>query len=77
MKTVSNLIIRALFSCYQLVVSPALHALAGPGAGCRFEKTCSQFALESLLEFGVIRGGWRAVRRMMTCNPWANPGRSN
>ncbi len=40
---------------------------------CRFEPSCSAYALESIRRYGAARGGWRALRRIARCNPW-NPG---
>ncbi len=41
---------------------------------CRFTPTCSQYAIEALEKYGVIRGGWMALCRLMRCNPFS--GRS-
>lgn len=41
---------------------------------CRFTPTCSQYAVEALTEFGVIRGGWLAVVRLLKCGPWHDGG---
>ena len=59
---------------YQLTVSPSLHALAGPGAGCRFSPTCSHYALEALAAHGALRGGFLATRRVLRCHPWGAHG---
>ncbi|MCG0238454.1 MAG: membrane protein insertion efficiency factor YidD [Firmicutes bacterium] len=53
---------------YQVVLSP----LKG-GPTCRFYPTCSQYALEAVERYGVIRGGWLAVRRILRCHPF-HPG---
>jgi hypothetical protein len=39
-----------------------------PGS-CRFEPTCSQYALTALRRHGALRGGWLAVRRIARCHP--------
>jgi putative membrane protein insertion efficiency factor len=52
---------------YQYALSP----LAGPA--CRFYPSCSQYALEAVGRFGVLRGGWLAARRLARCHPF-NPG---
>jgi putative membrane protein insertion efficiency factor len=52
---------------YQRVVSPWL-----PPA-CRFSPTCSEYARLALLEHGVVRGAWLAVRRLARCHPF-HPG---
>jgi putative membrane protein insertion efficiency factor len=41
---------------------------------CRFTPTCSQYAVEALTEFGLIRGGWLATVRLLKCGPWHNGG---
>lgn len=37
---------------------------------CRFMPTCSQYAVEALREYGLIRGTWLAVIRLGKCGPW-------
>ena len=41
---------------------------------CRFTPTCSQYAVEALAEFGLIRGGWLATVRLLKCGPWHRGG---
>jgi putative membrane protein insertion efficiency factor len=41
---------------------------------CRFTPTCSQYAVEALTEFGLMRGGWLALVRLLKCGPWHNGG---
>lgn len=41
---------------------------------CRFTPTCSQYAVEALTEFGLIRGGWLAAVRLLKCGPWHGGG---
>lgn len=41
---------------------------------CRFTPTCSQYAVDALTEFGMLRGGWLAVVRLVKCGPWHNGG---
>ena len=52
---------------YKALISPMLPP------SCRFTPTCSSYALTSLERYGVIRGGWLAVKRIGRCHPW-NPG---
>ena len=63
----------AFVRVYQLTVSPAIHAVFGPGCGCRFEPTCSCYAREALSKHGFLVGAWMALRRIFRCHPW-NPG---
>lgn len=53
---------------YQLTLSPFL------GRQCRYEPTCSVYAEEALRRFGVLRGGWLAVKRLGRCHPWGGTG---
>ncbi|QUR69485.1 membrane protein insertion efficiency factor YidD [Mycobacterium spongiae] len=43
-------------------------------ASCRFVPTCSQYAVDALTEYGVIRGGWLTVARLAKCGPWHRGG---
>jgi putative membrane protein insertion efficiency factor len=53
---------------YRLIFSPWV------GHSCRYEPTCSAYALEALQTHGGLRGGWLALRRILRCNPWGNCG---
>ena len=59
---------------YQCAVSPVLHALLGPSAGCRFHPTCSEYAREAMVRHGVGRGGWLTAKRLCKCQPWGPCG---
>jgi putative membrane protein insertion efficiency factor len=37
---------------------------------CRFTPTCSQYAVEAVAEYGLVRGGWFAALRLLKCGPW-------
>ena len=52
---------------YRVVLSPWV------GHGCRYQPTCSAYALEALEKHGAIKGSWLAVSRIARCNP-LNPG---
>ncbi|MBX7433737.1 membrane protein insertion efficiency factor YidD [Mycobacterium sp. Y57] len=41
---------------------------------CRFTPTCSQYAVDAVTEFGVLRGGWLALVRLVKCGPWHGGG---
>jgi hypothetical protein len=40
---------------------------------CRFYPTCSQYAIESIKKYGVIKGGIKSIKRILRCHPF-NPG---
>lgn len=54
-----------LIGAYQQLLSPLL------GRNCRYLPTCSHYAYEAVGRYGVIRGGWMAVRRLGRCHPFA------
>ena len=58
----------ALVWLYRILISPWL------GDNCRYEPTCSKFALEALREHGAFRGTWLAARRIGRCHPWGGSG---
>jgi putative membrane protein insertion efficiency factor len=68
------LLARFLIRGYQLLVSPVLSFLGGPGSGCRFQPTCSVYFLEALERHGFIRGMWLGVCRLGRCHPWGGQG---
>ena len=53
---------------YQLIVSPML------GSNCRFMPTCSEYALESLKAYGLIKGTFLTIKRIRKCHPWRSHG---
>jgi hypothetical protein len=59
---------------YRLVISPLKQFLFGPLARCRYEPSCSAYALECVREHGAIRGGWLALKRLCRCHPWGGCG---
>lgn len=73
MNVAQHLLIAGL-RLYRATISPLLAALTGPGAGCRFEPTCSIYALEAVRRHGAGRGAWLALRRLARCHPWGGCG---
>ena len=58
------LVVRA----YQLALSPFT------GGACRFEPSCSNYALEAIETHGALKGAALAARRLARCHPFAHPG---
>jgi len=57
-----------LVRCYQRCLSPLIPPC------CRFEPTCSNYAIEAFRKKGLIRGLFLAVWRILRCNPWGKGG---
>jgi hypothetical protein len=64
----ANKLLVAVIRLYQLVVSPWL------GPACRFEPSCSSYAIEAVQRHGPIRGPWLAARRLARCHPFGDHG---
>jgi putative membrane protein insertion efficiency factor len=47
---------------------------AHAGARCRFDPSCSHYAETVIVRDGIVRGGWKAVKRIARCNPSVRPG---
>jgi len=45
-----------------------------PHGFCRFYPTCSQYGVESIQKYGIIKGGIKTMWRVMRCNPWNKGG---
>lgn len=53
---------------YQWFISPLL------GQNCRHEPTCSQYAIEAIKEWGVLKGVFLGAKRLSKCHPWGTFG---
>ena len=53
---------------YRVAISPWL------GARCRYQPTCSSYAIEALQVHGALKGSWLAARRIGRCHPWGGSG---
>ncbi len=58
----------AIVKAYRLLLSPWL------GNGCRFEPTCSRYAIEALEKHGAGMGSYLAAGRILRCHPWCDGG---
>jgi putative membrane protein insertion efficiency factor len=47
---------------------------AGRPSPCRFDPSCSSYALEALEQHGAARGSWLSARRIARCHPWGGHG---
>jgi|TARA_B110000263_G_scaffold4714_1_gene3992 putative membrane protein insertion efficiency factor len=53
---------------YQRFISP----LVGPS--CRFHPTCSEYSIQAITKYGVVKGTALSVKRILRCNPWGGSG---
>jgi uncharacterized protein len=53
---------------YQRLISPALPRR------CKYEPTCSHYAIRAVREYGILRGLVLATWRVLRCNPWSDGG---
>ena len=61
-------LLSALVYVYRATLSPLL------GPSCRFEPSCSAYALEALDRHGAMRGSWLGLRRVLRCHPFHAAG---
>lgn len=64
LRRVSQAVLRA----YQLTLSPLL------GPRCRYEPSCSEYAIEAIERHGVARASWLTTKRLCRCHPWGGHG---
>jgi len=66
-KIINNIALLPVFF-YKAVISPLKPAT------CRYTPTCSQYAIDAVRKYGVFKGGWLALRRLLRCHPWGGSG---
>lgn len=57
----------SIIKVYQKLIS------ANTPRTCRFYPTCSQYSIEAIGKYGVVKGGFKSIKRILRCNPF-NPG---
>ena len=62
MKIFSKILIKLIY-IYQLILSPLL------GNNCRYLPTCSQYFIDSLKEYGILKGSILGTKRIFSCHP--------
>ena len=53
---------------YQILISPLL------GSNCRFQPTCSKYCMDSLKVWGLFKGLYLSMKRIIKCHPWGGKG---
>lgn len=61
-------LLMGIVKAYRLLLSPWL------GSACRFEPTCSVYALQALELHGAAKGSYLTLRRLGRCHPWCSGG---
>ena len=61
-------------SALHLVVRAYRRLTAGRPSPCRFDPSCSAYALDALEGHGAVRGSWLTARRIARCHPWGGHG---
>ncbi|MCC6815314.1 MAG: membrane protein insertion efficiency factor YidD [Saprospiraceae bacterium] len=62
------LLVKIPVRLYQILLSPLL------GKNCRFNPSCSNYMLQSLDEWGLLKGTWLGLKRISRCHPWGGTG---
>ncbi|HEY9826916.1 MAG TPA: membrane protein insertion efficiency factor YidD [Stenomitos sp.] len=63
-----QVILLGLIHAYRRLVSPLLPP------SCRYQPTCSAYALDAIRQHGAIAGSWLALKRILRCHPWSAGG---
>tara|TARA_B100001057_G_scaffold97065_1_gene93728 strand:+ start:155 stop:403 length:249 start_codon:yes stop_codon:yes gene_type:complete len=67
MKFLTFILIK-LIKGYRFLLSPIL------GHSCRYLPTCSEYSIEALKEFGLVKGIYVSIKRILSCHPWGKGG---
>tara|TARA_E500000331_G_C16690654_1_gene469520 strand:+ start:34 stop:273 length:240 start_codon:yes stop_codon:yes gene_type:complete len=67
MNILTHIIIKFI-KVYKFLISPLL------GHSCRYLPTCSEYSIEALKQFGLIKGAFMSIKRILSCHPWGKGG---
>ena len=57
-----------LVKIYQNIISPLFPPT------CRYSPTCSEYAIQSLKKYGLVKGVYLSIKRIVNCHPWGGSG---
>ena len=57
-----------LINTYRTFISPLLPPR------CRYTPTCSDYSMQAIQKYGALKGGWLALKRILSCHPWGGHG---
>lgn len=66
-----NTIINFLLKLYKTVFSPIFHFM---GSECKFYPTCSEYTKQAIEKYGIMKGIWLGIKRILKCNPFSKGG---
>ena len=71
-----KLFVIKIIKIYQKTISPdhGFFKFLHPYGYCRFKPTCSEYAISAIEKYGIIKGGIKAIWRVLRCNPWNKGG---
>ncbi|RKJ03623.1 membrane protein insertion efficiency factor YidD [bacterium D16-54] len=69
MERIVRRLLVVLIRGYQIFLSPLKMR-----THCIYTPTCSQYAIEALQKYGVMKGLWLSMKRILRCHPWAEGG---
>jgi putative membrane protein insertion efficiency factor len=61
-------VMQGCIRAYQLFLAPIF------GTGCRFQPSCSSYAMDAIECHGPLKGAWLGFWRILRCNPWGGSG---
>ncbi len=61
-------LVLAMIRGYQRYISPCFPP------SCRFTPTCSQYGIQAIERYGLLRGGWLSLKRLLRCHPFHRDG---
>ncbi|MDQ3098343.1 MAG: membrane protein insertion efficiency factor YidD [bacterium] len=58
-----------MIKLYQKYISPLLHNLLGTENACRFYPSCSDYTRQAIQKYGIFKGTYKGILRIVRCNP--------
>lgn len=65
-----NNVVIFVLKAYQAGISPLIKQALGAEKQCRFEVTCSQYAVEAYKNYNLFKASYLSVKRVVSCNPF-------
>ncbi len=63
-----KILILKIIKFYQIFISPVF------GKVCRFYPSCSQYSYIAVRKYGIVKGMWKGIKRILKCHPWNTGG---